>query len=123
MRSSKCPPRPRVVGPLNLPVAGGGYFRILPYGWTRWGIARLNRAGAQARRSSTCTRGRSIPTSRGCRQAGSSRFRHYRNLDKTEARLRRLLRDFSFGSMQDILRAAEIRAETTNPAWALPYLW
>ena len=29
-------------GPFNLPVAGGGYFRILPYAWTRWGISRLN---------------------------------------------------------------------------------
>ena len=27
------------VGGTNLPVAGGGYFRILPYAWTRWGIA------------------------------------------------------------------------------------
>ena len=27
-------------GPFNLPVAGGGYFRILPYAWTRWGIRR-----------------------------------------------------------------------------------
>jgi polysaccharide deacetylase family protein (PEP-CTERM system associated) len=31
------------LGPLNLPVAGGGYFRILPYWWTRWGIDRVNR--------------------------------------------------------------------------------
>src|SRR3989442_1457223 len=22
---------------MNLPIAGGGYFRILPYAWTRWG--------------------------------------------------------------------------------------
>ena len=28
---------------LNLPIAGGGYFRLLPYGWTRWGIGRVNR--------------------------------------------------------------------------------
>ncbi len=26
----------------NLPIAGGGYFRLLPYGWTRWGIQRVN---------------------------------------------------------------------------------
>jgi polysaccharide deacetylase family protein (PEP-CTERM system associated) len=26
----------------NLPVAGGGYFRLLPYWWTRFGIKRLN---------------------------------------------------------------------------------
>ena len=30
-------------GRINLPVAGGGYFRLLPYGWTRWGIGYLNR--------------------------------------------------------------------------------
>ena len=35
-------------GSMNLPVAGGGYFRILPYWWTRWGIARLNRTRAAA---------------------------------------------------------------------------
>src|SRR5262249_62124848 len=34
-------------GPLNLPIGGGGYFRLLPYEWTRWGIARLNRLEAQ----------------------------------------------------------------------------
>ena len=36
----------RVAG-TNLPVAGGGYFRLLPYGWTRWGIGHVNvREGA-----------------------------------------------------------------------------
>ena len=30
------------VGGTNLPIAGGGYFRLLPYGWTRWGIRRVN---------------------------------------------------------------------------------
>jgi polysaccharide deacetylase family protein (PEP-CTERM system associated) len=30
------------IGGMNLPVAGGGYFRILPYAWTQWGIRRLN---------------------------------------------------------------------------------
>ncbi len=29
-------------GPINLPVAGGGYFRILPYTWTKWGISHVN---------------------------------------------------------------------------------
>ena len=32
----------------NLPMAGGGYFRLLPYGWTRWGIARVNRVERKA---------------------------------------------------------------------------
>jgi polysaccharide deacetylase family protein (PEP-CTERM system associated) len=36
------------IGKLNLPIAGGGYFRLLPYAWTRWGMARVNGAGEPA---------------------------------------------------------------------------
>jgi hypothetical protein len=32
-----------------------------------------------------------------------SRFRHYRNLDRTEARLRRLLAEFRFGTISEVL--------------------
>ena len=32
-----------------------------------------------------------------------SRFRHYRNLSKTERRLRRLLADFRFGPAREVL--------------------
>jgi transposase-like protein len=32
-----------------------------------------------------------------------SRFRHYRNLDQTEARFRRLLREFRFGTVSQVL--------------------
>ena len=35
------------VGGVNLPIAGGGYFRLLPYAWTRWGIDRANRVERQ----------------------------------------------------------------------------
>ena len=31
-------------GGVNFPIAGGGYFRLLPYAWTRWGIAHRNDA-------------------------------------------------------------------------------
>ena len=30
------------LGSLNLPIAGGGYFRLFPYDLTRWNIRRLN---------------------------------------------------------------------------------
>jgi polysaccharide deacetylase family protein (PEP-CTERM system associated) len=80
---------------MNFPVSGGGYFRLLPYAWTRWAIARVNTAERkpvvfylhpweldpdQPR----------LPGSR------VSRFRHYVGLRGTEARLRRLLADFRF---------------------------
>jgi peptidoglycan-N-acetylglucosamine deacetylase len=33
---------------LRVPAAGGGYFRLFPYPWHRWAVARLNRAGVPA---------------------------------------------------------------------------
>ncbi len=31
----------------NLPIAGGGYFRLFPYALTRWGLRRINRQEQQ----------------------------------------------------------------------------
>ena len=89
------------MGRTNLPVAGGGYFRILPYAWTRWGIRRVNREGQPAvfylHPWEIDPQQPRLPTSL------LGRFRHYRNLDVTEARLRSLMRDFSFGPLQTVL--------------------
>jgi polysaccharide deacetylase family protein (PEP-CTERM system associated) len=91
----------RVLGS-NLPVAGGGYFRILPYWWTRWGIARLNRTEAQP--AIFYLHPWEIDPDQPRLQASRfSRFRHYRNLDKAEGRLRRLLTDFRFGMLKDLI--------------------
>src|SRR5207237_423633 len=70
----------RIAG-TNLPIGGGGYFRILPYAWTRWGIARLNRV---ERRPAIFYLHPSEINPGQPRLAGSllSRFRHYRNLHK-----------------------------------------
>ena len=110
-------------GPFNFPVAGGGYFRILPYEWTRWGIARINR---DERRAAIFYIHPWEVDPDQPRLSGSllSRFRHYRNLDKTEARLRRMLSEFRFGPMTAILRHLHARPETA-PAVneALPYVW
>ena len=89
------------LGGTNLPVAGGGYFRILPYAWTRWGMRRVNREGQPAvfylHPWEIDPQQPRLPTSL------LGRFRHYRNLDVTEARLRSLMRDFSFGPLQTVL--------------------
>ena len=40
-------PMPRVkIGPLNVPWAGGAYFRVIPYRVFRWGVARKLKAQA-----------------------------------------------------------------------------
>jgi polysaccharide deacetylase family protein (PEP-CTERM system associated) len=108
---------------LNVPVAGGGYFRILPYAWTRWGIRRIN-----------CVEGRAAifymhpweidPDQPRLPAAGLSRFRHYHNLHRAEARLKQLLQDFQFAAMNAIpwtLGHGEPAAD--GCAQRLPYLW
>ena len=87
---------------LNVPVAGGGYFRLLPYGWTRWGMARLNTR--ERRPAIFYLHPWEIDPAQPRLAAGRlSRFRHYRNLEKTEGRLRRLLGDFQFAPLREIL--------------------
>ena len=81
----------------NFPSAGGGYFRLLPYGISRWAIRRVN-----SRDGVPCVfylHPWEIDPGQPRQYNASlkSRFRHYTNLHRTEDRLRRVLRDFSWG--------------------------
>ncbi len=95
------------LGSTNLPVAGGGYFRILPYWWTRWGIARVN--NLEHRPAIFYLHPWEIDPEQPRMPGGAlSRFRHYRNLDRTESRLHRLLTDFKFDTMASLLKTARL---------------
>jgi polysaccharide deacetylase family protein (PEP-CTERM system associated) len=86
----------------NLPVAGGGFFRLLPYTWTRWGISRLNRV--ERRPAVFYVHPWEIdPEQPRIRASFASRVRHYTNLDRTEPRLRRMLAEFQFAPLGQIL--------------------
>ena len=79
---------------INLPAAGGGYFRLAPYAVSRWAIERVNRV---ERRSAIFFMhpweiDPQQPRVDGARLR--SRFRHYLNLGRTESRLSQLLSDF-----------------------------
>jgi polysaccharide deacetylase family protein (PEP-CTERM system associated) len=93
----------------NFPAGGGGYFRLLPYAVSRWSLARVNRVDGrpamfyfhpweldpgQPRVDGISTR---------------TRFRHYVNLRRTEARLRRLLRDFCWDRVDRVFLDGERR--------------
>ena len=110
-------------GPMNLPVAGGGYFRILPYRWTRWGIARLNQV--ERRAAVFYLHPWEIDPDQPRLRAGwLGSFRHYRNLGKTESRLRALLTEFSFGTVAALLRTrGHVTATGEIVPLALPYVW
>lgn len=101
---------------MNLPIGGGGYFRQFPYEWTRAGIRALN-DGEQQPAVFYLHPWEIDPDQPRMHGSALSRFRHYRNLDKTEARLRRLLADFAFAPIADVLRTrqgAAARREAVN---------
>jgi polysaccharide deacetylase family protein (PEP-CTERM system associated) len=90
------------VAGLTLPVGGGGYFRLYPYAVTARAIEHLN--AREGRPAIVYLHPWEIDPGQP-RQAGSalSRFRHCVNLDRTEARLRRLLGDFRFGTLSSTI--------------------
>ena len=94
----------RVLG-VNWPLAGGFYLRLLPYPIFRWGLKRINRERKPAviylhPWEIDPDHPRPNPTLR-------ERFTHYTNLHRTEAKLSAVLRDFSFGSLADLLEHAK----------------
>jgi len=97
----------RIAG-LNIPIAGGGYFRLLPYWFTKRGIARLNRE--EQRPAVFYLHPWEIdPGQPRIENAGlKSRLRHYTNLGRCEDRLRQLLGEFSFASMEEVLEGLPV---------------
>lgn len=86
----------------NWPAGGGGYFRLFPYGLSRWAIHRVNSEDVrpaifyfhpweidpdQPRVTEACAK---------------SRFWHYVHLSQMEARLRRLLGDFRWSRVDEV---------------------
>jgi polysaccharide deacetylase family protein (PEP-CTERM system associated) len=94
------PPTVVELGPLRVPVAGGGYFRLYPYAFTRWAMRRVNALGRPA---VVYVHPWEIDTGQPRAATGLlTRFRHHVNIDKTRTRLRRLMRDFEFSPMHAI---------------------
>ena len=88
----------------NFPISGGGYFRLFPYPLIRKGLKSINQKEnkpfifyAHPWEFDT-----DQPRIKGVTHL--SKFRHYVNLNKTEERFIRLLKDFSFSSVTDILK-------------------
>ncbi len=88
---------------VNLPVAGGGYFRLLPYAMTRWAIQRLN--NTERRPAIMYIHPWELdPAQPRILSPLVSRFRHYVNLRGTNTKLQRLLDGFSFESLRWLLK-------------------
>jgi polysaccharide deacetylase family protein (PEP-CTERM system associated) len=86
----------------DIPVGGGGYFRLYPYALTRRLLNSINVGRRQPfifyihpwEIDAEQPRIKTNPI---------SRFRHYLNLEKCELRLDRLMQDFRFSTVADVL--------------------
>ena len=91
-----------VLGGKKLPCGGGGFFRLYPYTFSRWALNRVNEQDKQAgmfyfhpwELDPHQPRPGPVPL--------RTRFRHYLNLHRMEQRLTSLLKDFSWGRMDQI---------------------
>jgi polysaccharide deacetylase family protein (PEP-CTERM system associated) len=101
-----------VLGGTKLPCGGGGFFRLFPYGLSRWAMRRVNAVDAQS-----CIfyfHPWEIDTGQPRqRDVGlKTRLRHYLNLERMEHRLGRLLGDFRWGRVDevflDLVRGREV---------------
>ena len=87
---------------VQLPIAGGGYLRLLPVALIKWGIDRVNRV--EGKPCVLYLHPWEIDPDQPRIQAGwKSRFRHYNNLAKTEDKLRYLLKGVRYGTMSQAL--------------------
>ncbi|TWH97685.1 polysaccharide deacetylase family protein (PEP-CTERM system associated) [Sphingobium wenxiniae] len=84
------------LGGQTLAAGGGGFFRLLPYGFSRWAIRQVN--GQDQRPAILYFHPWEIDPGQP-RVAGAplrSRLRHYSNLSAMAGKLRRLTRDFAW---------------------------
>jgi polysaccharide deacetylase family protein (PEP-CTERM system associated) len=90
----------------RLAAGGGGFFRVIPYAFTRWAIRQVN--GREGRPAIFYFHPWEIDPGQP-RVAGAplkSRLRHYANLEKMAGKLRQLVHEFAWGRM-DLLAHRE----------------
>jgi polysaccharide deacetylase family protein (PEP-CTERM system associated) len=86
---------------IQFPVAGGGYFRFLPYAASKTFLRQLEKQGAQL--IMYLHPWEIDPEQPRMNGPWLSRFRHYINLHKTEDRLICLLQDFRFAPIREVI--------------------
>ena len=86
----------------NWPASGGGYFRLLPYELSRWMLRRINQQDRQSALFYFHPWEIDPGQPRIAGLGAKTRFRHYVNLNRMEAKLERLLTDFQWQRMDQV---------------------
>lgn len=95
------------LGGRNLPVGGGGYFRLVPYGAFRWALSRLNRDDLQPAIFYFHPWEVDPDQPRPGGLSAKTRFRHYLNLARMEGRLAAMMSDFAWDRIDRVFLAED----------------
>jgi polysaccharide deacetylase family protein (PEP-CTERM system associated) len=106
------PPTVARIGPWNVPVAGGGYFRLFPLRFTQHCFRQVNAANQAV--MFYLHPWEIDPDQPRIPRRPWQNWRHYVNLDKTERKLDLLLAAFRFGTLREV-HAATGRGVVTRP--------
>lgn len=98
----------------NLPVAGGGYFRLFPYWLVKRLLGHINRTEQRPFIFYLHPWEFDLDQPRIDTASLKSRLRHYLNLDKVENRFQRLLSDFSFVPIRDLIVSYDERSPISH---------
>jgi polysaccharide deacetylase family protein (PEP-CTERM system associated) len=107
----------RVLG-VNLPIGGGGYFRLSPYELTRRGIRHVNTSDRQPVMFYFHP-WELDPGQPRLPMARHHRFRHYVGLENEAIKLSQLLAEFRFGTAREVLESHEQQPDSVGAAPAL----
>jgi hypothetical protein len=87
----------------NIPIAGRGYLRLFPFRFIKWAIRWTNEVKKQP--VVIYLHPRELDPEQPRLKAGLiTNFRQYINLDKTEIKFKKLLRDFNFGFIKEVMQ-------------------
>lgn len=86
----------------NVPCGGGGFFRFYPYAFSRWALSRVNNNEKQS--AVFYFHPWEIDPDQPRQQGlnAKTKFRHYVNLEHMENRLKALLNDFQWDTMEKV---------------------
>ena len=83
----------------NVPIGGGGFFRLYPYRFSKWALNKINRDEQESALFYFHPWEVDPDQPRPAGISAKSRFRHYLNLGRMESRLNRLCHDFEWDRM------------------------
>lgn len=99
------------LGRFRLAAGGGGFFRLLPYAFSRWAVTRVNARDGRPAVFYFHPWDIDPGQPRVANAPMKSLLRHYTNLATMEAKLRKLLHDFQWSRTDQVISAERARLD------------